>query len=335
MNTDSLLDRYDALLLDLDGTVYHGSRAIQGALDGVSAAHEAGVPVRFVTNNAAKSPVQVAEHLRRLGVPAEPGEVATSAQAGARVLADAVSAGILVLVVGTESLEAEVQAGGFATTRTFSDDVGAVIQGHSPETAWPVLAEACLAIRSGAIWVACNVDPTLPTERGQLPGNGSMVAALATATGATPQVAGKPSPRLFAEAARGAGASNALVVGDRLDTDIAGAVAAEIDALLVLSGVSTPADLLAAPDDQRPRYLAADLASVGSSVLELVIGEREAWRIDATDGVLEVRGTGDALSLLRALCVPAWKSGCTAVRPLDDGARSAVSSLGLSAIDYR
>lgn len=335
MGTNSLLDHYDALLLDLDGTVYHGSMPIQGAVNGVIAAHQAKVPVRFVTNNASKSPAQVAEHLRALGVPADPVEVATSAQAGARALADAVRPGTLVLVVGTESLEAEVHAVGLRTTRAFSDEVGAVIQGHSPDTAWQQLAEACLAITSGAVWVACNVDPTLPTERGQLPGNGSMVAALVTATGETPEVAGKPSPGLFAEAARAAGASNALVVGDRLDTDIAGAAAAEVDALLVLSGVTTPAGLLAAPDGQHPRYLGADLGSVTRPAPELAIGERAQWRIEATDGVLDVRGTGDGLSLLRALCVPAWTAGTTDVRPLDDGARSAVSSLGLTAIDYR
>lgn len=333
MTAQSLLDRYDCLLLDLDGTVYHGSEAIKGAIGGIDAAHTAGVTVRFVTNNAAKTPDAVASHLRDLGVPARTEEVATSAQAGARLVATTVPAGATVLVVGTDALAAEVNAVGLRTTRQYRADVVAVVQGHSPDTAWADLAEACTAIRSGAQWVACNVDPTLPTERGQLPGNGAMVAALCTATGTTPAVAGKPEPQLFTEAA--AGAQAPLVIGDRLDTDIAGAVAAGMDALLVLSGVTTPAGVLAAPEGQRPQYVAEDAAAVTVPADDLAVGERPGWQVDVADGELRVSGSGDPLDLLRALCPLAWQHGIQRASGTTDSAKAVVNTLGVGDIDYR
>lgn len=325
----SLLDLHDAVLLDLDGTVYDGVRPIDGAAAGIEAAHDAGVAVRFVTNNASKAPHQFAARLRDLGVPARSDEVATSAQAGASLLAALVPPETLVLVVGTGALEAEVRAVGLRTARSFTDEIGAVIQGHSPDTGWAELAEACLAIRAGARWVACNADPTVPTERGLLPGNGSMVAALRSATGTDPEVAGKPEPGLFTEAALAAGADRPLVVGDRLDTDIAGAVAAKMDALLVFTGVATPHDVLAAPEGQRPQYLAPDLTSLSVPAASLAIGPRDGWHIGVDGDTLLVSGAGDPFDLLRALCERAWASGHTRVSAVDDGAREAVRSLGL------
>lgn len=332
---DTLLDRYDAVLLDLDGTVYHGTRAIEGAVAAITAAHKAGLNVRFVTNNASKAPTEVAEHLRGMGIPAEPNEVATSAQAGASMLAARVARASLVLVVGTDALAAEVGAVGLRTTREFTPEVAAVVQGHSPRTTWGDLAEACMAIRAGAVWVACNVDPTLPTERGQLPGNGSMVAALRTATGVNPEVAGKPAPGLLHAAVAAARARRAFVVGDRLDTDIACASAAGLDALLVLSGVTTPSDLLAAPEGQRPRYLARDAAAVTAPAAALEIGEHPDWTVTLRDSALHVKAVGpgdEPLDLLRALCGPAWTSGVAAVHTDDERAVAAVRALGIQRI---
>ncbi len=139
------------------------------------------------------------------------------------------------------------------------------MQGHSPDTGWRLLAEATVALRAGAVWVACNLDPTLPTERGPLPGNGSMVAALRTATGREPQVAGKPAPALLLDAVRRTGARSALMIGDRLDTDVEGGRAAGLATLLVLTGVSDAAELLAAPPERRPDYVGADLAALTDS----------------------------------------------------------------------
>ncbi len=309
--SDALLAAYDAVLFDLDGTVYHGTRVIPGAPETVRAAREHGTPVRFVTNNASKAPDEVVAHLTGLGMPAGTDEVHTSAQAGVQLLKERLDPGAEVLVVGTESLAAEVGGAGLAPVRENGEGVRAVVQGHSPDNTWAALAEACLAIRAGALWVACNVDATLPSERGLLPGNGSMVAALRTATDVEPLVAGKPQPLLFETAARSAGARNPLVVGDRLDTDIAGAVAAGIDSLVVLSGVATPKQLIEAVPAERGTYLARDLTALTEAAEDLRIGPRPGWSVTATDGVLVAEGDGDELDLLRALCHTAWETGVT------------------------
>ena len=254
MMAETLLDRHDAVLFDLDGTIYHGTRPIPNAAEAVAQVRDRGRPVRFVTNNASKSPDAVAKHLAGVGVSASAAEVSTSAQAGAALLRERLPDDALVLVVGTAALEAEVQAVGLRTTRKNAPEVAAVVQGHSPDTCWSDLAEACLAVRGGAWWVACNADATLPSERGQLPGNGSMVAALRTATNREPEEAGKPEAPLLRTAARSVEANSALVVGDRLDTDIAGAAAAGYRSLVVLTGVATAKRLLAAAPGERPDY---------------------------------------------------------------------------------
>ncbi|MGW4058007.1 HAD-IIA family hydrolase [Amycolatopsis sp. NPDC004747] len=309
--SDALLAAYDAVLFDLDGTVYHGTRVIPGAPETVRAAREHGTPVRFVTNNASKAPDEVVAHLTGLGMPAETDEVHTSAQAGVQLLAERLHPGAEVLVVGTRALADEVARAGLKPVRKNAGSVQAVVQGHSPDNTWAALAEACLAIRAGALWVACNVDATLPSERGLLPGNGSMVAALRTATDVVPLVAGKPQPLLFETAARSAGANRPLVVGDRLDTDIAGAVAAGIDSLVVLTGVATPQQLIEAIPAERGTYLAHDLTALTGNAEDLRIGPRPGWTVTVENHTLTADGDGDELDLLRALCHTAWETGVT------------------------
>lgn len=327
---DALAAVYDAMLFDLDGTVYHGPRAIPGVAEAIRELRGRGTAVRFVTNNASKAPGDVAGTLRGMDIDAEVAEVSTSAQAAAKVLGDQLPSGATVLVVGAPALEAEVEVVGLRPVREASDDVAAVVQGHWAETGWKHLAEGCLAIRAGALWVACNVDATLPTERGELPGNGSMVAALKAATGAEPVVAGKPAAPLFHTAAEGT--NKPLAVGDRLDTDIAGAVTAGLDSLLVLTGVATPATLLAAIPGERPTYLAADLEALTQPADDLLAGPRKGWQIDVDGTALMVSGKGstNAYELLRALCHEAWQSGITDVRPQDDQAATALAELGLT-----
>ncbi|MCR3723025.1 MULTISPECIES: HAD-IIA family hydrolase [Prauserella salsuginis group] len=330
----TLFDACDALLFDLDGTVYRGGDPVPGAADAVTRARGRGTPVRFVTNNASKAPDAVVAHLADVGVPAGDDEVSTSAQAGARLLAERLPSGSTVLVVGTEALADQVAAAGLKPVRTADDDVAGVVQGHSPETAWPVLAEACLAIRAGAVWVACNEDTTLPAERGLLPGNGAMVAALRAATGEAPLVAGKPETPLLRLAADSAESTHPLVVGDRLDTDIAGAVAAGMDSLAVLTGVVTPAGLVTAEPTERPRYIAADLAALDEPAALVAVGPQEAWHVDTGGDALTVTtaGTGEhagPVALLRGLCDAAWRTGTTAVRAGDTAAETALAELGL------
>lgn len=334
--SDPAVDAYDAVLLDLDGTVYWGTEPVPGASTAVVRVRDRGRAVRFVTNNASRSPGEVAEHLRIVGIPADPTEVCTSAQAAAALLATRVAPGSAVLVVGAGALADEIRACGLRAVDTASDDVVAVVQGLSRMVGWPELSEACLAIRAGALWVACNIDPTLPTERGPLIGNGALVAAVSTATGREPLIAGKPFPALFHQAASGARARRPLVVGDRLDTDIAGAAAAGMDAMLVLTGVTTPRELLAAPLSMRPRYLAADLTALAQPAIDLAVGERAEWAITCRDTVCAVLWAGgqshaDPLGLLRTLCAVYHPDhhGAVALVPDDETARAALAELGL------
>ncbi|EME22004.1 hydrolase [Rhodococcus triatomae BKS 15-14] len=312
---DVLRDRYDVLLLDLDGTVYAGAEAIPGARDALVV--DGGPRLFYVTNNASRSPAHVAGHLNELGFPATEFEVVTSSQSAARLLAQRIPAGSAVLVVGTDALADEIELVGLRSVRSYDDAPVAVVQGHSPDTGWRILAEATLAIRAGAYWVASNVDTTLPTERGLCLGNGSMVAALRAATDRAPDVAGKPARPLMDDAVRRSSADRPLVIGDRIDTDIAGANNAGLDSLLVLSGVSTAADLLVAQPSERPTYLADTLAALDETPEALRIAPHHDVTAQVEDEVLWIAAGDDVdeCVVLRAGLAAAWEApGITDVR---------------------
>ncbi|MFC4374460.1 HAD-IIA family hydrolase [Nocardia halotolerans] len=267
-----LRDHYEALLLDLDGTLYRGPEVIDGAPKALVPEGVAAQRLVYVTNNAARSAGAVAEHLLELGYPASADDVVTSAQAAAGMLAQRLSPGDRVLVVGTDDLAAEVAAVGLLPVRRFDDaPPAAVVQGHSPATAWPDLAEAAYALRAGALWIATNTDRTLPNERGLAPGNGSMVAALRTASDREPLVAGKPYAPLMEDALVRADTRSGLVVGDRLDTDIEGANGLGLDSLLVLTGVSTLDEMVTAPPTQVPTFVATSLDALNDEVVPGVV----------------------------------------------------------------
>jgi HAD superfamily hydrolase (TIGR01450 family) len=251
---------HDVALLDLDGVVYVGPHAVPHAAEALDAAFaQHGLRGGFVTNNAARPPQVVAEHLRSLGVRAHDTDVVTSAQAGARVLIERFPQGSPVLAVGGPGVPWALAERGLRPVVTVDDEPVAVMQGFGPEVGWRELAEATLAIGRGAVWVATNVDATIPTPRGRALGNGALVEAVRHATGVTPIVAGKPEPPLMVESVERTSARRPLVVGDRLDTDIEGAARAGIPSLLVLTGVTDWHDLLRAQPVHRPDYLAADL----------------------------------------------------------------------------
>ena len=181
--------------------------------------------------------------------------------------------------------------------------------------------------------MACNVDVTLPTPRGLQPGNGSLVQLLVTATGVQPVVAGKPERPLHAEAMERTGATRPLVVGDRLDTDIEGAVRGGADSLLVLTGVSGPADLVVAPPSQRPSYLSADLHGLNATHPAVTEAQESSFscggwtaRLAGDGKQLELTGDGQPIDGLRALCAAAWSVPDGAARP---DASAALKSLGL------
>jgi glycerol-1-phosphatase len=305
----TLAQQHDCLLIDLDGTVFRGHRPTDGAVESLEKVHSRTL---FITNNASRGAAEVAAHLRDLGFTATGDDVVTSAQAAARVLAKRLPADSRVLIVGTESLAEEIAAVGLRPVRRWQDEPVAVVQGHSTSTGWPDLAEATLAIQAGALWVATNVDRTLPSERGLLPGNGAMVAALQAATGAEPEAAGKPAPTLLKDAVARGDFRSPLVIGDRLDTDIAGANAAGMPSLMVLTGVNSARDAIYAVPAQRPTYIGCDLRSLHQDADMLAIGPQQAWQVDTGEETVTVSAcgddNGDGLSVVRAVASAAWKA---------------------------
>lgn len=296
---------YDHVIFDLDGVLILGDQPVAGAAGAVVGLSQLGIKLSYATNNASRSADQVADLLTGLGIPAKPPEIVTSARAAAAVLARRFSPGDGVLVVGSEALVAEVRLVGLRPVTSAADAPVAVVQGYSWDVGWQALAEASVAIRAGALWVATNLDRTLPSPRGPLPGNGALVAALATALDRQPDVAvGKPAPELFAIAAGSGGVSRSLVVGDRLDTDIEGANRAGLDSLLVLTGVSTPADLLAAGQGRRPTYVACDLGGLGREPSGTV-GD---WLVKRDADTLVLSGDGPVSDALWALCQAWWSA---------------------------
>jgi HAD superfamily hydrolase (TIGR01450 family) len=317
-----LIDDYDTVLLDLDGVVYVGSQAVAGAVDAIAAARGHGRTVGFVTNNASRPPREVAAQLRGLGVECADDDVVTSAQAAARLLADQLPRGARVLVIGGAGLLEAITEVGLLPVRSERDDPAAVVSGFSPDLDWRLLAEATYAVRRGLPWLASNLDATVPTGRGSAPGNGAFVRLVADAAGRQPgQVAGKPDPALLQEALRRTVARTALFVGDRLDTDVEGARRAGLDCLLVLTGVSGPAELVRAAPEQRPDYVAADLGGMlaPAPAVEADASADHAsrssggarcggWTARVEDRRLVVEGGGDRVDGLRALCGAAWRS---------------------------
>jgi len=330
----TLAQDHDCLLLDLDGTVFRGHEPTAGAVETLAVV---GSRILFVTNNASRGPAEVAQHLCAMGFTAKPDDIVTSAQSAARLLQEQLQPGAAVLIVGTDSLAAEVRKVGLKPVRQWSDGPVGVVQGHSPQTAWPDLAEAALAIRGGALWVAANVDKTLPSERGLLPGNGAMVAALRSATDRKPQVAGKPEPTLLMDALARGKFRTPLVVGDRLDTDIAGANAAGLPSLHVLCGVSTAADTVRAAVGQRPNYIAEDLRALYARADSLRIGPHPAWYVDVGPTAVTIQATGrdpgDTLSVVRATASAVWNAQLDGRRVVllagDDMARQAMDRWSL------
>jgi HAD superfamily hydrolase (TIGR01450 family) len=303
-----LSEAYDAALLDLDGVLYLGQDPVPHAAVQLAQARSSGMRLAFVTNNSSRRAEVVAAHLTELGIGAEPDDVVTSGQAAARYLAARLRPGAGVLVVGTEGLADEMEDAGLRPVRT-AEGAEAVVQGLAPTTSWRDLAEASVALRAGAIWVAGNRDSTYPSTRGPLPGNGAMVAALEVATGRSPVVVGKPEPELHVASVERVGARRPLVVGDRLETDVLGARRTGTDSLLVLTGVTTLHDLLSSPEEQRPTYVGWDLRALNSVHPPVQLqaesatcgDDGRAWWQDGA-----IRQEGHPGHALRAACALAW-----------------------------
>ncbi|MFP7365849.1 HAD-IIA family hydrolase [Corynebacterium callunae] len=302
----SLITEYDSLLLDLDGTVYEGGRAIDHAVESIS---NSGLPVMYVTNNASRAPQVVAQQLQNIGLAdATADSVMTSAQAAVRMAAQKIPAGSKVLILGTDSFRELAVAAGFEVVSSADDQPSAVLHGHNPETGWAQLSEAALAIAQGARYFASNLDSTLPMERGLHVGNGSMVAAVVHATGVSPESAGKPGPAMFYAAAEILKSTKPLAVGDRLDTDIAGGNAAGMDTFQVLTGVSGFYDLAFASVDKRPTFIGTSLADLYSDPNSLRPGAQGGFEalVDGATVVLRGGESGDPMHALRTVLAAAW-----------------------------
>ena len=308
MTPFGLISGYDGLVCDLDGVVVAGPTAIEHAVEAINALP---VPVVFATNNASRSPHAVGEALRSLGVQVRDQFVLTSSRAAAQVLGEQFAPGSAVMAVGgpgvAESLD---EVGLLPTVPGDGTAVVAVLQGYGAGVTAADLGEAAHAVRAGARWVVTNEDATLPTVRGPAPGNGALVAAVRRAVEVDPEVIGKPHPPMYSMAARGLGVEPArlLAVGDRLETDIAGAHATGMDAALVLTGVHSVRDAASAPPERRPTHVIADLRGLLEEYPE---ARRDgSWCIRGIgratwDGGLVVEGEG--LDAVRAALDVLWQ----------------------------
>ncbi len=308
----------DVVLADLDGVVYAGTGALPHAIESLNRSRD-GRRLGYITNNASRTDVSVADHLRHLGLDAAPSDIVTSPQAAVRLLAERIAPGATVLVVGGEGLIDELHKAGFAVTRSADDAPAAVVQGFAPEVGWAQLAEAAYALAvpeedGGIPWIATNTDWTIPQARGVAPGNGTLVSAVHTAVGRLATVAGKPEVPIFQEAVARFGARHPLFLGDRLDTDILGANRAGIPSALVLTGIDRPKHVLAAPAGSQPTYILGDLRELHVPYPEptvhdgvVTVGAARV-RVDGAD--VRIIDEGDRpIDLLRAGATAIWDTG--------------------------
>jgi 4-nitrophenyl phosphatase len=253
------------VLIDLDGVVYTGRIPIPGAAEFLAEARRRGLKFLLVTNNSTTSPELVAERLHAMDIEVEPNEILTSAQAAVAYVKLHAQPGARVRIVGEAGLKHEAEQEGFVVLED-GEKANAewVIAGLDRAFTYAKLASATRDIMRGAPFVATNADALLPVEGGEVvPGAGTMIAAIKTATGVEPVVLGKPEPGLFEHGLRrlgGLAATETAMIGDRLDTDIDGGRRAGLRTILVLSGVSSQAE--AAVADPPPDAISPDLGSL-------------------------------------------------------------------------
>lgn len=329
----ALWDEYDLAMLDLDGVVYVGAEAVPGAPAHLEQAAKAGMHLAYVTNNASRPPSVVAEHLRELGIRVEDRDVVSSAQAAARLVARQVPPGSAVFVIGGTGLFEALTERDLKPVQSLAEDPVAVVSGFHPDLLWKTVCDGAIAVRRGLPWVASNMDLTVPTEEGFGPGNGVLVNAVAEFAGRRPVVAGKPQTPLFEETRLRVGGERPLVVGDRLDTDIEGAVSAGLDSLLVMTGVTWVDDLVGAAPHRRPSYVSADLSALGQPQpvpVPLQGGgyELHGWRASVVGDELLLEGSGPSDDWWRVASVTAWEHLDTTGRPVDASALVVPGSVG-------
>lgn len=313
------IDNRDLLLADLDGVIYRGNLEIPRAAELLNRAAEQ-TRVGYITNNASRTAADVAQKLRDFGLNATEPDVITSPQAAVALLKTQIPAPATIMIVGGHGLEDELQRAGYTVTRRADDNPQAVLQGFAPHIGWEDLAEAAYALAEGPngeqlTWIATNTDWTIPLERGLAPGNGTLVSAVHTAVARLPVFAGKPEPAIYETAFERFETRNAIMIGDRLDTDIKGARAVGIPSIHVLTGVDRPKQLIAASPDMRPDYIVPTLDAIfepyptaeTASDGTVKVGKS---RVRMNGHIVEVLSDGgDPLNLLRAASEAVWASG--------------------------
>ena len=299
-----LADRYRAVLLDLDGVLYRGDGAVPGAAEVVAELRAAKKRIVFLTNNSARTPEQVAVKLWGLGIESAPDEVVTSARPTARLVA-ADGRTPTAYVIGQDGVRAALAEAGVEVLDGSPERADFVVVGWDGDVGYDELRVASVLARRGARLVATNDDASYPAPGGELwPGAGAILAAVETASGRTATVVGKPHRHLFDEALEQAGTREAVMVGDRVETDIAGAAAAGIDAVLVLSGASGRGDLLDA--DRLPLAVGNDVRVLLAERVPAAPRPARADEIETIRGLTEAPPDG-----------PSW--GPDGVWVIDDG----------------
>lgn len=262
--TVSLIDRYQAFLVDLDGVIYLDTQVVPGAVEAINRIISHGKELAFITNNSAASPERYVKRLDGYGITVEARQVMTSSTILVEYLSQrGVGPGSHALVIGEEGLIEAVRDAGYAVVHNLHDVKPEIVcVGFDRFFTYEKLKSAVSAIRGGAFFVATNADTTYPTPEGLWPGAGAILASVIAGSGEEPVVVGKPGPIIVEQtlARLGVPPTEALLVGDRLDTDILAGKAAGVDTLLVLSGVSTEDEILSTGIE--PTYLLPSIAGL-------------------------------------------------------------------------
>ena len=308
-STTPLVEAHDLVMFDLDGVVYVGGEALDGVAEAIDRVRRSGRHVAFVTNNASRTPDQVAAKLTKVGVSAEAGDVVTSAQAAARLLVEEHGEGAKVLMLGGEGLRVALLEAGLEPVEDPAGAV-AVASGYGPDVRWRDIMRVATLVRDGLPYVASNADLTIPTPYGLAPGHGVLVRTITGFAGAEATVAGKPEKPLMEETVLRVGGDRPLMVGDRLDTDIEGAHAIDVPSLLVLTGVTWLEELAAAPPRLRPTYISPTLAGLFEPHAAPSVADARAelggWRASVADGRLRVEGEGSDSDWWRVAATACW-----------------------------
>ena len=259
----------DALIIDMDGVLWHGNHALPGLIEFFKCIRQYKIPYILATNNASLTQSQYVSKLKIMGITLSPDKILTSSMATALYLSEQTDfAPTSIFVVGEEGLRHPLAERGFNLLDSFEKDKPAdyVVCGLDRYLIWDKLADASLHLHAGATFIATNSDTTLPTERGPVLGNGAILAALTAATGISPISIGKPEPIMYQQAIKllGVDPEKTIAIGDRLNTDILGAVNADIRSLMVLTGISTKQDLDSI--DYEPTWIMSGLPEIIESL---------------------------------------------------------------------